>query len=90
MTLPKPLITEPDVHAVRAVIEGTADADQQRRAMKWIGEQACQMKRSPAIAAPSERDILIGMQHVGHVIADMLSPSTLEAVQPKPPKRQSK
>lgn len=81
MTLPKPIILEADVHAVRAVIAGTADGDQQRRAMQWIGDQACQMKRSPALAE-TERDsqLLNGMQHVGHLIANMLTPDTLAAV----------
>lgn len=94
MTLPKPHIVEADVHAVRAVIEGTADGAQQRRAMQWIGEQACQMKRSAAAVDRDDRDTLVGMQHVGHLIANMLTPETLSAAQrstsPTPPKRKSR
>ena len=82
MTLPKPHITEIDVHAVRACIAGTATPDQQRRAMEWIGAHACQMKRSPALAeSDRELSILAGMQHVGHIIADMTLPQTLAEAQ---------
>lgn len=82
MTLPLPHITELDVHAVRACIEGRANADQQRRAMEWIGTHACQMKHSPALAASDrEGNILAGMQHVGHIIADMTLPATLAQAQ---------
>lgn len=91
MTLPKPKITEADVHAVRAVIEGKADPDQQRRAMQWIGTEACQMKRSPASVDRDDRDTIVGMQHVGHLIANMLTPETLQAAAKPaaapPPKR---
>jgi hypothetical protein len=30
-----------DAHAIRAVAEGRADPDQQKRAMRWIIEKAC-------------------------------------------------
>jgi hypothetical protein len=82
MTLPTPHITELDVHAVRACIEGRANPDQQRRAMEWIGVHACLMKHSSALAeSDRELAILSGMKHVAHLIGDMTLPSTLAEAQ---------
>jgi hypothetical protein len=36
-----PKYEDADVNAIQAVTQGTADAGQQQRAMKWIVEQGC-------------------------------------------------
>lgn len=81
MALPKPIITEADVHAVRAVLAGRADSDQQRRAMRWIGEELCHIFDSPYVADGNDRDtfIMLGRHQVGVMISAMQTPATLEA-----------
>jgi hypothetical protein len=63
-----------DVHAVRAVAAGTADADQQRRAVRWIVEKAAG-KYDWAYRPESERDtcIALGRQFVGDQIVKLLN-----------------
>lgn len=81
MALPKPIITEADVHAVRACIAGTADAAQQVRAMVWIGKEACGVFDSPYVADGNDREtfVAIGRHQVGIMISAMQTQATLEA-----------
>lgn len=80
MTLPKPLITEADVYAVRAVIIGNADKVQQQRAMRVIGEQFCRIFDSPYVANGGDRDtfVMLGRHQVGVMISSMQTPEVLE------------
>lgn len=81
MTLPRPIITEPDVHAIRKLIAGTADAGEQVRGMRWIAEQACRIFDSPYVAEGNDREtfIAIGRHQVGVLISAMQTPGVLEA-----------
>jgi hypothetical protein len=76
-----PIITEADVHAVRAVIAGTASPDEQRRAMLWIGDQACRRMDSPyePDAPAIDQGVLLGRHMVGVLISNMTTGRTLEA-----------
>lgn len=91
MTLPKPRITEPDVHAVRAVVNGEATREQQIRAMQWIGEQGCQLSNSPYVPDASDREtfIMLGRQQVGIMIGAMNTEFTLKQAQADDRARQS-
>lgn len=80
MALPEPVTTEDDVHAIRALIAGTATPDQQRRGMRWIGEQCCQIFSSPYVARGSDRDtfVMIGRHQVGVMISHCQTEQALE------------
>lgn len=65
-------IAEPmpgEVGAVRALFEGKADAEQQKKALAWILEKACGLK-DWAYRPGDEREtcIALGRQFVGHQI----------------------
>lgn len=81
MALPEPVTTEDDVHAIRALIAGTATPDQQRRGMRWIAEQACHVFDSPYVARGTDRDtfVMIGRHQVGTMISHLQTPAALEA-----------
>lgn len=85
MALPHPVTTEDDVHAIRALIAGTATPDQQRRGMRWIGEQCCRIYDTPYVSQGGDRDtfVMIGRHQVGTMISAMQTPATLEAVRKK-------
>jgi hypothetical protein len=76
-----PIITEADVHAVRAVIAGTASPDEQKRAMLWIGDQACRRMDSPYEPGLEDIDqgVLMGRHMVGVLISNMTTARTLAA-----------
>lgn len=80
MTIINPNITEADVVAVNAVLAGKASADQQIRAMQWIGAEACLMFNPsyqpgelPLATAHAE-----GRRYVGILIMKMKDPETLK------------
>lgn len=82
MAIILPITTEADVHAVRACMGGTADADQQQRAMRWIVNQVCRRLDSPwrpgELGAARETDFEAGRHWAGVTIADMTTPKALE------------
>ena len=61
-----------DAHALRAVHAGTASADQQQRALKWILQSACEVGGMPWW--PSDRDtaFALGKLFVGKQIGRLL------------------
>lgn len=69
----RPDYTEADVQALRAVARGTATADQQRRAIRWLIEQACGTY-DLSFRPESERltDFAEGKRWVGMTIVWML------------------
>lgn len=82
MAIILPIITEADVHAVRAVMGGTAVAEQQVRAMRWILGQVC--RRLDAVYYPGadgqrDTDFAAARQWCGVTISDMSEQSTLDA-----------
>ncbi len=76
-----PIITEADVHAVRKVIAGEATPEEQRRAMIWIGDQACRRMDSPYEPGidPLDQGVLMGRHLVGVLISNMTTGRTLDA-----------
>lgn len=61
-----------DATALQALAAGTADADQQRRALTWIVENAAAMYEWPYKEQPRETDIALGRQLVGQSIVGLL------------------
>lgn len=62
----------PDAAAIQALTRGDATADQQRRAIEWIVNQACgtyQMQYRPGSAR--DTDFSLGRQFVGQQIVKM-------------------
>lgn len=78
-----PYIEETDVHAFRALARGEATGDQQKRAMDWLGVEACRLMADPhseVKAAGGDHDDVIfalGRRYVGILIREMHLPSTL-------------
>lgn len=81
-------MTEADVLSVRAVRSGVASADQQQRAMQWIGVTACRLfdpEYEPG-ESPLQSAHNSGRRYVGILIAMMDDPRVLEhARNPQPP-----
>lgn len=69
----------PDVVALQALHQGTADAAQQKRAIKWIIEQASAYYELSFNEDQKLEDFSEGRRFVGKQIVNMLSlnPSTL-------------
>ena len=67
---------EADVYAVQALFTGTANDGQQKRAVKWILEEACKVKDLPWVAGGLEgqraTDFANGRKFAGHQILKML------------------
>ena len=61
-----------DVSALQALAGGTADESQQKRALKWIIENAAAMYEWPYKEQPRETDIALGRQLVGQSIVGLL------------------
>lgn len=80
MALPDPITTEEDVHAVRALLAGSATKEQQMRATRWIGEQCCHVFDSPYVEHGSDRDtfVMLGRHQVGVMISAMQTPGALD------------
>ena len=62
-----------DASAVQAVFNGTADEDQQRRAMRWLLEGACRIHET-SFSPDNDRMTIFheGQRFVGKQIAEML------------------
>lgn len=63
-----------DMESIRAVMNGEADATQQRRAMKWIIESCCgtyEMPYRPGEDGRRDTDFALGRQFVGQQIVAM-------------------
>lgn len=69
------LFEEADVYAVQALFTGTANDGQQKRAIKWILEEACKVKDLPWVAGGLEgqraTDFANGRKFAGHQILKM-------------------
>lgn len=61
-----------DVTALQALAGGTADELQQKRALKWIIENAAAMYEWAYKEQPRETDIALGRQLVGQSIVGLL------------------
>jgi hypothetical protein len=65
-----------DVYAVQALFTGTANDGQQKRAVKWILEEACKVKDLPWVAGGLEgqraTDFANGRKFAGHQILKMI------------------
>ena len=61
-----------DVTALQALAGGVADEQQQKRALKWIIENAAAMYEWPYKEQPRETDIALGRQLVGQSIVGLL------------------
>ncbi|HEX6992375.1 MAG TPA: hypothetical protein VF151_10835 [Gemmatimonadales bacterium] len=74
-----------DASAIKALLAGTANGEQQRRAMKWILETACAL---PDWAyrphGSDDTHIMLGRQFVGHQIMK-LAKVNLAAVRRREP-----
>jgi len=81
----EPHIEEADVHAFRALALGSASPEQQRRAMDWLGVEACRLLQDPhsevKLAGGDHDDVTfaLGRRYVGILIREMQLPKTLEA-----------
>jgi hypothetical protein len=75
---------EADIYAVQALFAGTASDGQQKRAVKWILEEACKMRDLPWVAGGLEgqraTDFANGRRFAGHQILKLfetrISPKT--------------
>jgi hypothetical protein len=77
--LTEPIIHVADVHAVRALFEGRADAYQQKQAIGWILQEACQFSGiCPADATDRQATIFEGRRTVGMLIRLMQLEATLD------------
>lgn len=72
-------ITEADVYAVRACMEGVANADQQKIAMQWIAAQACGLFEPEYVDGekPLASAFNSGRRHVGMLLYTMKDPEIL-------------
>lgn len=72
---PAPVTTAEHL-AVKAVFAGTADAEQQKRAMEWILDKACILKEQhfyPGEDGRRNTDMALGRAFVGKQIARLLT-----------------
>jgi len=75
-----------DAYAIKATAIGEATPDQQRRAMRWIVEQAAaNYEWGFQAEGPRETDVLLGRQFVGRQLVKIinLSGDALAAMQAK-------
>lgn len=79
MVLPKPITTEADVHAWRALLNGRATSEQQVRCANWLAAATGRMG-VPYVSGPDgERDtlVLLGGQRIGVMVGNMMLEATL-------------
>lgn len=81
----EPFIEVADVYALRALADGVASADQQKRAGNWLLTEACRLMADPYVEVRDAGSVdtadvtfALGRRHVGKLIRDMLLPQTLE------------
>lgn len=81
----EPHIEEADVYAFRALANGEASADQQRRAMDWLGVEGCRLLQDPHTevkASGGDHDdvtFALGRRYPAILIREMQLPKVLEA-----------
>ncbi len=61
-----------DASAIKALSNGTANEDQQKRALAWILEEACALPIWPYRESQRETDIALGRHFVGQQIVGLL------------------
>ena len=61
-----------DADAMRALGTGTADEAQQKRALKWIIEQACATYQWPYRDSARETDVALGRAFAGQQIVGLM------------------
>lgn len=61
------------IAAVKAVFEGTATADQQRRALDFILEEFCERNISHFFPNQRDTDFALGKKFVGDMIAQVIN-----------------
>lgn len=63
-----------DASAIKALMAGTADATQQKRALDWILKKACALPEWAYQPGENDRDtnIALGRQFVGHLIMKLV------------------
>ena len=67
-----PRYTLADVEALHMLSQGTAEAEQQKRALRWIVEAAAATHQWGFYAGQRETDIALGRQFVGQQIIGLL------------------
>jgi hypothetical protein len=67
-----PHYTLADVQSLQMLAAGTAEAEQQKRALKWILDQACMTQQWAYQQQPRETDVALGRQLVGQMIYGLL------------------
>lgn len=66
-----------DVMAWRAVVAGTANSEQQKRAVKFLAVDVCQINTNPWRKDPSQKDVCIGKQAVWQILDYYVSQAPL-------------
>lgn len=70
--VPFPRYTLADAEALHMLAAGTAEAEQQKRALKWIVESCCETYGWAFKEQPRETEIALGRQLVGQMIVGLL------------------
>lgn len=68
-----PEIDEADIYAMKALWTGQANAGQQRRAMKWIIDNAARISIDPFRSDARLTEHLVGRQSVGRMILALVN-----------------
>lgn len=80
MALPKANLSEAEVHAIRALLEGTASAQQQVAGMAAIVAKMCRRFDTPYIEGnTADTHVMIGRHQIGTMITACNTEETLEA-----------
>ena len=64
----EPPFTSQQALRMQALATGTADAEQQKAALKWIIEDVCELGKWPYRVDERETNIMLGRNFVGHRI----------------------
>lgn len=81
----EPHIEEADVYAFRALSDGLATADQQLRAMSWLGTEGCRLLQDPHTEVKErggdhdDVTFALGRRYPAILIREMQLPKTLDA-----------
>lgn len=79
----KPVTTEQQLHAVRALMRFQADATQQRIAVEWLLRDVCGNDITPAVyndglLSPNDTLLALGRHQVSTALWKTLAPAALE------------
>lgn len=79
----KPVTTEQQLHAVRALMRFQADATQQRIAVEWLLRDVCGNDITPAVyndglLSPNDTFLALGRHQVSTALWKTLAPAALE------------